>query len=148
MQPNPVVANENVLPSSVNTAMREMISVSQKLVSIAEQETQKLIQNDWFGFSALQGEKEKIAERYVKISKEFRDRLPEFRKVDQSLLGQLDALQNTLAQKSKSNNTMIQRMRTKAQSNAHSTLIDAQSLAQKKVVRFPLQDEKTGTTSA
>ena len=139
---NPHIANENILPSAVNTAMREMIAVSQKLVTIAETETQKLIQNDWVGFDALQGEKEKIAERYVRISKEFRDRLHEFRRVDQSLLSQLDTLQASLAQKSKSNTTMLQRMRTKAQANAHSTLISAQVLSQQKVVRFPTPPEK------
>lgn len=136
--PNPkiVAANVNILGSHINGAMQDMIKISQRLVSIAEQETQKLVQNDVLGFAFLQDEKDKFAKQYVQASKEFRMRINEFRGVDQGLLGRLNELQKSLALKTKENNIIVERMKEKARANTQKTLFTTQELAQDKIIRL------------
>jgi len=128
-----------LLSPDSDRAVQQMIMLSQKLVSMAETETQNLIQNDIFSFAVLQDEKEKVANSYVKASAEFRKRLNEFRGIDRSLLDRLDTLQQDLAQRTKSNNVIVQRLNKRSTENAQATLLAAQEIAQDKVVHFPNQ---------
>lgn len=143
----PPPANANILGTQPNLAMQEMIKISRKLVSLAEQETQKLVQNDLLGFAILQDEKNSMAQRYMQASKEFRTRINEFRSVDQNLLENLNGLQKDLAEKTQANNTIVKRMREQARASTQQTLFTAQELAQTKLVRFKNDMEKLAQNS-
>ncbi len=136
---SPMTSNDNVLPREPERAMQHMITLSQKLINIAEAETQNLVQNDIVGFAILQDEKEKVTNSYARASREFRDRLNEFRGVERSMLDRLDALQKDLAIRTQSNNVIVKRIQNRAGDNAQKTLWNVQELAQQKVVQFPEQ---------
>lgn len=147
--PNPkiVAANVNILGTHINGAMQDMIKISQRLVSIAEQETQKLVQNDVLGFAYLQDEKDKFAKQYVQASKEFRMRISEFRGVDQGLLTRLNDLQTSLATKTRENNVIVERMKDKARANTQNTLFTTQELAQEKIIRLEARTREMARNS-
>lgn len=129
-------ANQNILNEKVQFAMQDLIKISQRLLRITDDETQKLVSGDVLGFALLQDEKEKMTKRYAMASREFRTRLHEFRQVDQATLEQLNKLQVQLSEKTRSNNVIIERMKLKSRENTQKTLITAQELAQQKIIQF------------
>ena len=107
--------NDNRAPGAVSpaAAVQRLIQVSQKLVDIGERETQALLQNDIMTFSILQDEKESVTSQYTAASNDFRSRLEDFRGVEKNLLGRLETLQKNIAEKARSNNTIIMRMKSR-----------------------------------
>lgn len=59
-------AEGHVLDSDVNLALRELVSISRKLVSVAESETQALACGDMLRFACVQQDKETLATRYAR----------------------------------------------------------------------------------
>ena len=62
MKPFPANKNENgefsLLPVNIGQALKFLVMLSEKMITVAERETQVLIQNDLTAFSILQDEKE------------------------------------------------------------------------------------------
>lgn len=133
-------ANDNILPSDAHMAMQKMIKISNELVTVAETETQKLVQDDMLGFAMLQDEKEVLLNHYVKASQEFQERLEDFRGLDKRLLDRLDVAQKALGERTKSNNIIVKRMNTKSEQKTMDSLLAAQEIAQTVHTNFPEPD--------
>ena len=125
-----------ILPENPVQAARTLIKISQSLLTLADRETQALIQSDFVTFSILQDEKELISMRYMKASKEFRDRLEDFRNLDRPLLDQMEDIQKQLTEKTLSNNIIVSKMHKHSKQKAHATLFTIQELNQKKPMHF------------
>ncbi len=134
-------------PMNATAAIQRLIQVSQKLVDLSERETQALLQRDMLAFAILQDDKEPITQQYTKASEEFRARLDDFRSVEKNLLGRLEDLQKTLAEKSQGNNVMVMQMQKHSESNTHKTLLMAQEFGQQKRVRFYGSNNAINTTA-
>ena len=131
------ISNDNILPADTHMAVQQMIKLSSDLVDVAENETQKLVQNDMLGFAMLQDDKEKLVGHYVQASQEFQTRLEEFRGTDENLLNRLDTLQKTLGERTKSNNVIVKRLNEKSEKNTMDSLLAVQEIAQTVHKRFP-----------
>ncbi len=120
----------NLLPADPSQAIQKLIKTSDLLLGMAERETQSLLQNDILSFGVIQDEKDIVANQYATMSREFRARINEFRRVDQSLLKKLEKAQQQLGEKAKANNEIVDKMREKAAQNTQKTLFTVQELAQ------------------
>lgn len=129
-------SNDNLLPEDAHMAMQKLIKIASNLKDLAENETQRLVQNDMLGFSMLQGEKESLVNSYVQASGEFKKRLEEFRGMDPAILDRLDGIQKTLGERTKSNNVIVRRMHEKSQENTMNSLLAAQEIAQTLPIHF------------
>ena len=94
-------------------------------------------------FSILQDEKESVTSQYTAASNDFRSRLEDFRGVEKNLLGRLETLQKNIAQKARSNNTIIMRMKERAELSTQKTLLMAQEFGQQKRTRFENDNRQT-----
>lgn len=139
MKPFPANKNEknefSLLPSDTAQALKFLIMISEKLIAIAEKETQVLIQNDMMAFSIIQDEKDALSVRYARASEEFRERLEEFRNADETLIAQLEKLQNQLGEITHSNKEIVSQMFLRSKKNVNESLITAQELAQQKPMK-------------
>lgn len=122
------------LSNDVNEALRQLVTISKRLVQFTDQETQSLIKQDHMNFALVQRDKERLADRYAKACAEFQDRLEEFRKADKGLILQLDQTQNSLREKTENNNDMIARIKDRAQANTQATLFSAQEMGQRVII--------------
>lgn len=138
--------NDNRAPGAASPAatVQRLIQVSQKLVDIGERETQALLQNDIMTFSILQDEKETVTNQYTAASNDFRARLEDFRGVEKNLLSRLESLQRNIAEKAHSNNTIILRMKERAELSTQKTLLMAQEFGQQKRSRFGNDNSQQG----
>lgn len=132
----------DILGKDVNSALRELVRLSKKLIEFADQEGQALLTNDHVTFAFTQRDKESLSGRYAKASEEFRSRLDEFRHADKGILMQLDNLQRTLKEKTASNNEMIAHIKKRASANTQSTLFAAQELGQRVRFEEAIKDKK------
>ncbi len=130
----------SILASDVNQAVHQLISLSNDLIRLADDEAQALVTLDHMKFALAQSEKEKMAERYAKASEEFRNRLGAFRMSDKNLIARLNALQNELKEKTEHNNLMIDQIKKRAAANTQATLFTAQQMGQR--VHFADQERK------
>lgn len=141
-------AKENcILDRNVNLALRELVTISKKLVNLAESETQALVCGDLLRFACVQQDKESLAVRYARASEEFRGRLEEFRSADKALLNQLSKLQDQLQQKTSDNNVMIKNIKKRSQAKTESTLFSVQELAQRAPVNVHQNRSQNGATA-
>lgn len=122
------------LSDDVNEALRQLVSLSKRLVDFTDQETQSLIKNDHMSFAFVQRDKERLSDRYAAACKEFQARLEEFRVADKGLILQLDKTQNILREKTVNNNEMIATIKKRAQANTQATLFSAQEMGQRVIV--------------
>lgn len=128
------MAQTQKLSDDVNQALRELVALSDRMISFTDQETQSLIKNDHMNFALVQRDKERLADRYAGMCEEFCNRLEEFRSADKGLIAQLDARQNSLREKTSNNNDMIARIKDRAQANTQATLFSAQEMGQRVVL--------------
>lgn len=135
----------NLLPRDPVQAIQKMIKISQRLLDMAERETQALLQDDVLSFGVVQDEKDIIVSQYAAMSREFRERLNDFRRVDQSLLQKLEKVQNQLGDKARANNNIVTELKEKAARNTQKTLFTVQELAQIKPVHLPESDQQHQT---
>jgi hypothetical protein len=120
-----------LLPQERSQALMHLIRLTQGLSALADKESQALARDDMLTFSVLQDEKELLANRYVRASEEFRNRLEDFRGADPTILDRLVALQKDLGEKTADNNQMISRIYQKARKTTQSALVTVQELAQR-----------------
>lgn len=125
-----------LLSAKPEAAMQDLIKMTRKLVNLAGREAQALATNDLMSFAIMQDEKQQLSEKYVEMSREFRDRIEDFRGIDKALLDRLEMLQNDLGQVFKDNNKAINRVKGYAQQATRTTLFTAQELSQKHPVEF------------
>lgn len=128
------------LPSSPEQALQVLCQISQRLVDIAEQESQALVQNDMLALAILQDEKENISQRYLAASTEFRARMREFRRVSPALIKRLEDLQKTLGLRTKDNNALIAQIKMRAEHNTTQSLLLAQEYGKRPTARFVRPD--------
>lgn len=136
VQSSRTAAESGILDRNVNLALRELVTISKKLVQLAESEAQALVCGDLLRFACVQQDKESLAVRYAKASEEFRGRLEEFRIADKALLQQLKKLQDDLQEKTQSNNMMISSIKKRSYAKTESTLFTVQEIAQRAPVRI------------
>ena len=133
-------ASISVRPSALDTdptqALNALIRITQALVDFADREQQALAKDDMLDFAILQDEKAILTERYVAMSREFRNRLEEFRGRDIGLLDRLENLQKELSEKSQQNNDAINNVKTRARQKTSTTLFSAQELGQNHSLTF------------
>lgn len=124
--------NLNFLAADADSAVGQMIKITQNLVDYAEQETGALVRNDQIRLAGIQHDKEKMALKYARCSAEFRARIEEFRAVDRSLLDRLEETQNALTRKTAENNILISQVQRRMASPAQTqmTLLAAQEYGQ------------------
>lgn len=133
---NPAVNEQQLLPADKEQAIKVMINITENLINFSERESQVLAKNDMMTLAVMQDEKTLITERYVTLSREFRDRLEEFRGVSPALLDRLETLQNTLSENSRHNNKIIDQIQNKAKKKTQNVLMSAQQLGQSHPVKF------------
>ena len=124
-------ANTPILGKNVNHALQELIRLSRRLSDYADMETKSLVTQDHMLFAFTQRDKENLAERYAQASEEFRNRLNEFRSADRGLLTQLEQLQDSLKEKTQSNNELIEQIKKTASANTQATLFTVQEMGQR-----------------
>lgn len=122
-------AQPNNLPAQPEQAMQLLCKLSQSLIDLAEQESQALIQKDMLAFAILQDEKERLSKNYLGASQEFRTRLNEFRRLDKSIIGRLEKLQNNLGERTNDNNKLIAQIKAQAERNTQHSMLIAQEYA-------------------
>ncbi len=132
--------NNSLLGRDPNTALRELVNLSKKLIELADQETQSLVMNDHMKFAFTGQDKEVLAGQYMKASEEFRSRLEDFRNADKAIIAQLNKLQAELKDKTLSNNILIEQIKNRAAANTKSTLFTVQELGQR--VQFNNVEER------
>lgn len=133
-QPNNQDASANVLPDQPVPALEAMLKITENMIDLSERETQALVHGDMLAFAILQDEKNVMANDYTQASNEFRQRIEQFRGQDPELIDKLEQAQNRLGQKAKSNNKIVEGMKTKSQEKTKNHLFTVQELAQ----RFPV----------
>lgn len=141
IQTNPAVQEQQLLPVDISLALKAIIKTTENLIDISEREAQHIAKNDMVSFAILQDEKNVQTERYVRLSREFRGRLNDFRKADIGLLDRLEKLQGTLGENTAHNNRIINQVQKKAKKNTENTLLSAQELGQKHPVNFATHQE-------
>lgn len=129
-----------ILNADPNTAIRELVRITEKLFSFAQEEEQALVRGDMLRFAYVQQDKERLAEHYAQASEEFRTRLDDFRRADKNLISRLENIQNDLRLKTQDNNAIIAQVKKRAQKKTQATLFTVQELAQ----RAPVNDVRTG----
>lgn len=132
--------NNSLLGRDPNTALRELVNLSKKLIELADQETQSMVMNDHMKFAFTGQDKEVLAGQYMKASEEFRSRLEDFRNADKAIIAQLNKLQAELKDKTLSNNILIEQIKNRAAANTKSTLFTVQELGQR--VQFNNVEER------
>ena len=144
---------ENLLPADQSMALKTMIAATQDLINFTEHESQALAKNEMMDFAVMQNEKTLLTERYVQLSKEFRNRLEDFRGADRALLDQLEAVQKSLGENSRHNNKIIDQIQVGARKKTNGVLFNANKLGESHPVHFAnntllslneQQDEATG----
>lgn len=91
------MSETTLLPKSKEEAIRTIISVTQKLTKILEEETNKFTMNDTVGVIALEKQKEEAYQQYNQVAREFSERSEEFVGIKTTYLDQLEAAQQTLS---------------------------------------------------
>jgi len=130
------------LPAQPEIAVQHLCKLSQSLIDIAERESQALIQKDMLAFAIIQDEKERLSVNYLNASKAFRERLNEFRRVDTSIIGRLEKLQNQLGERTNDNNKLISQIKDQAEKRTQSALLLAQEYGVSQVANFPSRAEE------
>lgn len=130
MQANKKHNFDGTLPANTNDAINIISTLTEGLLTLAERETQALVQNDLIQFAVLQHEKDIVADQYNSACQQFSNRLEEFRSTDRSVLDTLERLQIELGNKVKSNNKIVARMRDDAKEKTSTSLLTVQELAQ------------------
>lgn len=138
---NSISNDRGRLPEDPTQALRALIKMTQNLTHLSERENYALTMNDMIGFAIMQDEKNVMAERYAKMSQNFRKRLEDFRGSDSALLDKLEEMQNRLAEQSAANSKFIDKMAARSRATTQNTLFNAQELAQRSPVFVPNNDE-------
>lgn len=125
-----------LLDTNPEIAIEAMIKITKSLVILSEKEAQALATSDYMAIAILQGEKEALSRQYVQYSKEFRDRLEDFRHVSRAKLDKLETLQKELGDTASRNNSSFERIQKRARKTTESSLITAQELSQNHRVAF------------
>lgn len=139
---------QKALPKEPVQAVHTIAQLATKLIAMADEETQVLVKDDWLGLSALQDNKEALAQNYAMACAEFHNRIEEFRSIDTKLINKLDALQRELGEKTQNNNILIEQMHHKALGSTHKTLLAAQEIAQNVHIRWPEKSDEQGENNA
>ena len=92
---------EAILPQQPGEAVKLITKTVEELLEVMEQESLAMMTKDGVSFTAAQDQKQRISERYEKMTEEFKQRIMDFRVVDKALLDKLDALQRQLADKAR-----------------------------------------------
>lgn len=121
----------SVLQSEPDNALKDLIKITQSLIDLADREAHVLAKNDIMEFAIMQDEKAVMTQRYIQMSRAFRERLEEFRGKDPGLLDQLENLQKDLSDITRANNNVIGQIQNRAKQNTSTTLFSAQELGQK-----------------
>ena len=120
-------------------ALNNLCKISQSLLSLAEQESQALIQQDMLSFAIIQDEKEALSLRYLDASQDFRNRINVFRRINQGQLIRLESLQDELSVRTNDNNALIDQIKQKAEHVVTHGLMTAQEYANSaRLKRAPL----------
>ncbi len=131
---NRLRANKNNF--CAETTLNKLCDLSQKLLELAERESQALIQNDSVAFSVLQDDKEILSKSYLKASEEFRNNIGAFRRANTKIIERLEALQSQLGIRTNDNNKLIGQIHERAQSNTNRSLLLAKEYGGSKRARF------------
>ena len=100
-----------VLPQNPAEAVKFITKLAQQLIDIMEQEGRALMVQDGVSFTAAQEDKHRLADKYQAASKEFQQRIMDFRGVDKALLDRLDGIQRELKAKTLENSAVMERMK-------------------------------------
>jgi len=145
-QPN----KASVLPQQPGPALEVMLKITENMIELSERETQALVHGDMLAFAILQDEKQVMANNYTEASEEFRRRMAQFRGQDKTLIDKLEKAQIRLGEKAKSNNKIVEKMKTGAQEKTKNHLFAVQEIAQQHHVVFEDQkfkDQKSAASS-
>ncbi|MGH1403527.1 MAG: hypothetical protein ACRBDL_04735 [Alphaproteobacteria bacterium] len=110
--------------------LEELTELSQKLLDIAQEETQSLTTGDITSFSSLQREKAPLTQQYMHLSQAVRVDENLLNNADKNTLRQLETLQRSLMDRAQSNNTLIDKTIHKKTSGTGATLFAAQEIGQ------------------
>ena len=138
---SPAAQELQILPTDTSMALKALIKTTESLVDFSERESQALAKNDMLSFAVMQDEKTIITERYVKLAREFRERLEEFRAADPGLLDRLEKLQMQLGENARHNNNIIDQIQSKARKKTQSALFTAQELGQTHKVQMAAETQ-------
>ena len=104
---------KQILSTDPKQAIKDMITITEELVARIEIETSAVATNDGTTFTMNESNKEHVADVYEKAAAEFRARVPEFRKVDKTLIAKLEEAQKSLGQSTKNNLKLLEKLQDK-----------------------------------
>lgn len=101
---------KQLLSSDPRQAVEEMIKITEEMTARIEIESHAVSINDGTTFTTNEMNKEQVAEMYQNAANEFHQRINEFRQVDKSLIGRLEAAQQSLGQSTKNNLKILEKI--------------------------------------
>lgn len=101
---------DQILPKGSVAAVKTMIEIAENLLSVMDREARALATQDAMTFMGTQDEKNALIEKYEAATREFKNRIEDFRAVDDMMLSKLETVQNKLAKQSLENNELIKRL--------------------------------------
>ncbi len=103
----------SILPDDRTSAMQIMTGLTRQMLEFALEETKLLKQKDAATLTRIQKGKELRAAGYEQAATEFKNRINEFKGMDEALIGKLEALTKELGHATRANQTLIEAMSPK-----------------------------------
>lgn len=101
----------SILPDSPVQAIKALTDTVKDLIKVMDQEAHALATNDGVTLTSIEGEKERLAQRYDQMGQEFKARIKDFKTLDSLLIKQLETFQIELSEKTRNNMESIERLR-------------------------------------
>ena len=101
---------KHLLSKDPRQAVEEMIKITEELTARIEIESHSVAINDGTTFTMNEMNKESVADMYQQAANEFHARLNDFRQVDKGLIQKLEQAQQSLAQSTKNNLKMLEKI--------------------------------------
>ena len=101
---------EKILPQGSVSAVKTMVEIAESLLDLMDREARALATQDAMSFLTMQDEKNRLVDKYEAATEEFKDRIEDFRAVDNTMLSKLEMVQDKLAKQSLENNELIKRL--------------------------------------
>lgn len=112
---------ETLLPADAKSAVEVMTGLTRQMLEFMLEEGKLLKKKDAETLTKIQKGKELRALGYSNAAGEFQARMEEFKNLDESLIGKLEALTTELGKATRANQNLIETMATKKPLNENMT---------------------------
>lgn len=104
---------QKILPAKPHDAIKAMIAITNELNQMMIKEEKALATQDSISLVILESDKEEKSVQYARAATEFRERMEEFRGIDDLLLNQLEQTQMALGTRAKNNMQQLANLKSR-----------------------------------